>query len=225
MAFDLQSELSGDFAHYLEAKLNAIGAFPNARVICHMLDGTVTLDHYKTLLLTIFHQTRSGPYTFATAASNCSWKHKTAKEYLLRHALEESNHWEWILDDLKSIGYRATDPREHFPHATCEGYVGFNERVALRFPLARLAIAAVLEGIGAQHGGTYGRKLVEALKLSPKSCTFFLSHGETDKEHSAEIDRLLESCDLSNQEWAWMAHAAKTAGHLYRAMYDHEGYS
>lgn len=224
MSFALRSELSGNFSHYLEAKSSAISAFPNARVINHMLNGTVTLDHYKNLLLTIFHQTRSGPYTFAMAASNCPWKHKAAKEYLLRHALEEANHWEWILNDLKSIGYGADDPRELFPHVACEAYIGFNERVALRFPLARLAIAAVLEGGGAQHGGGYGRKLMEALKLSPKNCTFFLSHAETDKEHSAEIDQLLQSCDLSNQEWAWMAHGAKTAGHLYRAMYDHEGY-
>jgi hypothetical protein len=225
MRHSMNSTVSGTFETYYLAKSNAIEAFPQSLMISHVIDGSVRLEHYQTLLLTLFHQTRSSPYTFATAASNCMWRHRTAKEYLLRHALEESNHWEWILDDLKSIGYQATDPQNLFPHVSCEAYIGFNERIANRFPIARLAIAAVLEGIGAEHGGNYGRKLLQALKLAPRNCTFFLSHAETDKEHSVEIDNLLKNCDLDPGEWAWMAHAAETAGKLYRAMYDHQEYA
>jgi hypothetical protein len=225
MTIILDSAVAGSFDSYLTAKDNAIRMFPDNRMVCQALSGKATIQHYQTLLLTLFHQTRSGPYTFSMAASNCSWRNRIAKEYLLRHALEEANHWGWILDDLKSVGYTAEDPRQLFPHPSCEAYVSFNERVAAHFPVARLAIAGVLEGIGATHGGNYGRKLIKALSLEPKNCTFFLSHAETDKEHSAEIDELIRKCDLSDEEWAWMAHAAKTAGLLYRAMYDHDGYA
>lgn len=225
MTIILDSAVAGSFDSYLNAKAHAIQMFPDNRFVSQALSGKATIEHYQTLLLTLFHQTRSSPYTFSMAASKCSWRNSTAKEYLLRHALEEAKHWEWILDDLEAVGYKAANPRQLLPHPSCEAYISFNERVAAHFPVARLAIAAVLEGIGATHGENYGRKLIEALSLEPKNCTFFLSHAETDKEHSAEIDELIKESDLSAEEWAWMAHAAKTAGLLYRAMYDHDGYA
>src|SRR4051794_30036144 len=105
MTLAFHSATVGSFGSYLSAKTEAIEAYPNNRMISNVLNGSVTTQHYQALLVTLFHQTRSGPYTFSMAASNCSWRNRRAKEYLLRHALEEANHWEWILDDLHSVGH------------------------------------------------------------------------------------------------------------------------
>lgn len=194
--------------------------------LCRRIEeGSVDLSHYHAILTTIFHQTRSSPYTFARAAVNCPWHHEIAKEYLLRHAEEERTHWRWILDDLTSTNYAGPSPRDGFPHPSCQAYIGLNYFIAEQMLVARLAIAAVLEGIGARHGAAYPGKLVKSPGISRNQASFFLSHAETDKTHTAEIQDIVNQCDLSPQEWEWMNYAARTAGQFYRAMYDHEGFS
>lgn len=218
--------LSSPAAEFQAAVKSQIASFPTARLVRRVTDGTVTMTHYHGILTTLFHQTRSSPYSFAKAAANCSWeRHAVAKEYLLVHAGEELTHWQWVLDDLDATGYRGPDPRSAFPHITCEAYISFSEKLSERMPIARLATASVLEGIGAAFGGTYGRQLLERLKLTPNQATFFVSHGETDKVHSQQIAEVIAASHLTVEEWSWMTHAANVAGQFYRAMYDHEAFA
>lgn len=201
-----------------------VDRFPTARLLKRVDAGAIQAPHYHTLLKTLFHQTYSSPYTFARAAVNCDWRHAPAKEYLLRHAEEERSHWRWVLDDLAATGYQGPDPRSVPPHPCCQAYIGLNYYIAEEMPVARLAIASVLEGIGARYGGTYGARLLRSLNLTPSQATFLVSHGETDKTHSAELRNVIADCTLAAVEWTWMNHAAATAGIFYRAMYDHDGY-
>ena len=217
---------NADFPAQLDSTIaSRIDGFTEARLVRHVEAGTVTMAHYHALLVTVFHQTYSGPYTFARAGVNCEWRHEEAKEYLIRHAEEERTHWRWVLDDLASTGYAGPSPRTTPPHPSCQAYIGLNYYIAEHVPVARLAIAAVLEGIGAAHGGAYGGKLLQLLQLSQSQASFFLSHGITDKAHSLELREVIARCSLSSEEWMWMNYAADTAGLFYRAMYDHEAYA
>jgi hypothetical protein len=203
----------------------AIEAFPTAKLLQRANAGQVDIQHYHAILSTLFHQTYSSPYTFARAAVNCDWRHETAKEYLLRHAEEERTHWRWVLDDLKATGYTGPDLRNEPPHYSTQAYIGLNYYIAEQVPIARLAIAAVLEGIGAALGGKYGRLLLRILKLQKSQASFFLSHAETDVVHTAELSEVIAASSLSREEWRWMNHAAEIAGRFYRAMYDHEAFA
>jgi hypothetical protein len=203
----------------------AIEAFSTARLLQRVNAGQVNMQHYHAILSTLFHQTYSGPYTFARAAVNCDWRHEVAKEYLLRHAEEERTHWRWVLDDLKATGYSGPDLRKEPPHHTTQAYIGLNYYIAEEIPIARLAIAAVLEGIGAALGGKYGRVMLQTLKLQKSQASFFLSHAETDVVHTAELSDVIAASQLTDDEWQWMNHAAETAGRFYRAMYDHEAFA
>jgi len=212
-------------AEYERAVASAIHAFPTSRLLQKVDAGQVEMRHYHAILCRLFHQTYSSPYTFARAAVNCEWRHEVAKEYLLRHAEEERTHWRWVLDDLKSTGYDGPDLRNTPPHYTTQAYLGLNYYIAEHTPIARLAIASVLEGIGAAHGGIYGRKIVQQLKLQKSQASFFLSHAETDIVHTAELNEVLAASDLTSDEWMWMSHTADTAGRFYRAIYDHEAFA
>jgi hypothetical protein len=196
--------------------------FPQSRLISRLETSRLELAHYHHLLITLFHQTRRGPYTFARAAVNCHWRHQKAKEYLLRHADEEKTHWRWLLEDLDGTAYRGPDPSQQTPGVACEAYLGLNYHIAEEAPFARLAIAAVLEGIAAAHGGHYGRCLMRALGLRPEQASFILNHAETDRGHSQELMGVIAGMPLSAEEWMWMRHAAESAGALYRGMYDQD---
>jgi hypothetical protein len=209
---------------FAQAVENAIEAFPHNR-LCQRVDaGSLEMKHYHAILLTIFHQTYKSPYTFARAAVNCSWRHEAAKDYLLHHAEEERTHWRWVLEDLAATAYDGPSPRDGFPHPTCQAYLGLNYFVADEMPIGRLAIAAVLEGIGARCGGPYAKRLVQKLQLGKHQTKFFASHGETDKAHIEEVHNIINQCELTPEEWGWMEYAALTAGQFYRAMYDHEAF-
>jgi hypothetical protein len=202
-----------------------ISRFTEARIFRRLDDSSLRMKHYHALLTTLFHQTHNGPYTFARAAANCPWRHEAAKEYLLQHAEEERTHWRWMLNDLAATGYDGADPRSLPPHPSCQAFIGLLYHVAEEAPIARLAAAAVLEGIGARHGGAYGKRLLELLNLKSSQASFFLSHGTTDRTHIVELKGVIQQCELVAAEWAWMNHAASTAGTFYRAMYDHEGFA
>lgn len=210
------------FMHLVERE---IARFPTTALARRVDAGTVEMRHYHAILCTLFHQTYAGPYSFARAAVRCDWRHEAAKEYLLQHAEEERSHWRWVLDDLAATGYTGASPRELPPHPTCMAFIGLQGHLAEHHPVARLASAAVLEGIGARHGGSYGARMLAALGLQPRQATFFLSHGETDKVHSVELADVLARCSLGAEEWVWMNYAATVTAQFYCAMYAHESFA
>ena len=201
----------------------AVAGFPE-NAVCQALDAeTFEMEDYHRLLLTLFHQTFEGPGTFALAGFQAPMRFETARHYLMHHAEEESEHWRWVINDLKRTGYTGPDPRQTYPSPETQAYVAFNVYTATRHPIARLAIAAVLEGIGGRWGTPYGRLLIGQLGLKRTQASFFLSHGELDKGHVEEVFGVIDTCELTPAEWGWMAHAARTAGALYRGLYDSAG--
>jgi hypothetical protein len=203
----------------------AINEFSSARLLRRVDAGSLDMHHYHAILTTLFHQTYAGPYTFARAGVNCNWRHEAAKEYLIQHAEEERTHWRWVLNDLKATEYTGPNPRNEPPHPTTQAFIGLMYYVAEEVPIARLGIAAVLEGIGAKLGGVYGGRLVTALNLQKSQVSFFLSHSQTDIIHTAELNEVIAASELTPEEWRWMNHAAQTGGQFYRAMYDHEAFA
>lgn len=180
----------------------------------------ISIAEYHKILTMIFHQVYESSSTFALAGVNCTTRFQNVKDYLFHHAEEEKSHWRWVLNDLQNTGYEGEDVLNSIPSISCQNYIAFNYYTALKMPVARLAIAAVLEGIGARFGALYARKTCQILKLAPEQAQFYFGHGDTDVEHIKAIWEVVEASDLTEKEWRWMCHAAKTAGILYRAMYD-----
>ena len=214
------TDYTSHMEQFRETVDRAIEAFPHNRV-CTLVDrDAFELTDYHKVLRMIFHQVREGPFAFALAGVNCPPHMRTAKEYLLHHADEEKLHWRWILNDLEKTGYTGDSLESSFPLPAAQNYISFNYYIALKLPIARLAIATVLEGIGARYGGNYATKICKLLSLSPDQTQFYAGHGSTDREHILDLWRVIESCNLNDEEWAGMIYAAETAGQLYRCMYE-----
>jgi len=197
-----------------------IAAFPQNK-LCQKLDsGTLNIRDYHAFLNMIFHQTFEGPSTFALAGANCDPRRHTVRDYLIEHAHEEKDHWQWVIEDLRATGFTGPDPRTRFPHPACQRYIALNVYVAIRMPIARLAIAAFLEGVGATHGKKYATKLCSTLGLTASQAKFLFGHGDTDVGHMEDIMRVLSEASLTPYEWAWMGHAARTGANLYVEMYN-----
>jgi hypothetical protein len=209
-----------DAAEFTRVLQGQIEQFPENRM-CRRVDaGKATLDDYHGFLNMIFHQTLEGPSTFAMAGAHCDNHHFLIRDYLIRHAEEERSHWQWVIEDLRSTGFRGPDPRSVFPRFECQNYLAFNVYCAIRMPFARLANAAFLEGVGATYGKKYAQRLCSLLGLQANQVKFLLGHGDTDVGHFAEIIEVLSQSCLAPAQWAQLCHAVTTASSLYRAMYD-----
>jgi hypothetical protein len=215
-------EVSVSSLTQFKAMVNDVVAhFPDNNM-CKLLDeGKFQMKDYHGILLMIFHQTFNGPSTFALAAGQCDPKFWKARDYLIHHSEEEKSHWQWVIGDLKNTGYTGKDPRELFPRTACQAYLAFNVFTALKNPLGRLAIATVLESIGATYGKKYATQLCASLKLDPKTqAVFFFGHGDTDVGHTEDLFKILEECELAEDDWEKMINCARVGGELYRSMYN-----
>lgn len=196
-----------------------VEAFAHTSAYTKLQAKTLSLEDYRSLLLTIFHQTQDSPATFALAAGFLPASRFEARSYLMQHAEEEKLHWQWVIEDLANTHYTGPDPRTTLPRIATSAYLGYNYAIAMRFPIGRLAIAATLESIGARYGGESARRLMMHLNLQPNQVRFFEGHGDTDIGHTRDILDVLAKYELTASEWEHMCHVAKVAGQLYRNMY------
>ncbi len=208
---------------FLELVKREAEAFPKTKLIAKILNKTVTMDDYHRALISIYHQSRTSPLTFALAATSCQSHHWEIQSYLLRHAEEEKTHWQWCLTDLEKTGYQGPKAPQTFPTAATSAYIAFNYFVSTYMPAARLGIAMMLESLGASYGRKVAETLMSCLSLKPDQVMFAFGHGDTDVGHAADILEVLDRANLTENEWTYLAYAASTAGTLYRQIYQEIG--
>lgn len=196
-----------------------IASFESVSLLERVRAGTITVAHYHSLLRCLFHQVRSSSWTFAEAAIHMPWKQWEAKHYLLKHAYEEATHWQWINEDLASTGYDGPAAESTEPPQPVSQYIALNQQVARETPLARLAIAMFLEGVGGALAERHGRRVASILALGPQQMQFFLGHSVTDAEHSLELAEILRRAVTSDEGWTVMEEKMQQASRLYAEIY------
>ncbi len=187
--------------------------------LCRALDdGRLTPAHYARLLSALYHQVDASADSFATAAASCQPSEQALRRCLLMHAEEEKGHAVWIAMDLRDLGGRG-NPATQWPSPDVAAYIAYNHYVAQRNPLGRLVIALTLRTLHLRLGSLYADRLRQALNLSMGKLSCFLGHFSSDVERVREIRRIIEATP-GFADWQWLAYCARTAGVLYRAIYD-----
>lgn len=215
--FDLPA---GNETGFLRAVEQAKTHYEKNQLVQKLIKNQFEVKDYHNLLLTLFHQTYYGPSTFALAAANCTTPQFKLRDYLLKHAEEEKSHWAWVINDLTETGYKGPDPRSLLPTVATQAYVSYAHFLAMKFPLGRMAMALVLEGISGAFGTQYGRMVMKSLGLSAKQAIFFVQHGELDQGHSQELIQVIHGESVSPYDWAIMTQTATVTAELYAGMYD-----
>lgn len=210
------------FRSFQQTQEESVQSFLKNNLVTDLLeDGKFTIPHYHSLLNAVFHQVYLSSSSFAISGGMLANTSVPARSYLLHHAEEEMDHWQWILEDLQATGYKGPDPREGFPNWAAQGYLSFGIYISMFKPIGRLAMAQVLEGISGAFGLKYGARAIEQLKIPKEHAKFFLIHGELDQGHTADIGSILEKEELSPQDWAELEHIARTTAQLYKNIYNY----
>lgn len=211
------------FERFSESVKDIANDFVKDNEIMRLIDdGKLTIDHFHSLLTTIFHQVYvAGSTTLALAGVMTDGRFFKLREYFFHHAEEEQNHWKWIIRNLRDTGYKGPDPRELFPTFPTQAYLSFSMTFSLKHPIESLAISYVLESISGKLAMGYGMKAAKQLNLTKEDMSFFLLHGELDKGHEAELMNVLKEAPLDGRQWAIAEYAAKATLHFYKEMYNY----
>ncbi|HYT78754.1 MAG TPA: iron-containing redox enzyme family protein [Actinomycetota bacterium] len=135
------------------------------------------------------------------------------EEYLDRHIVEETNHDEWLLNDLEAIGVSRDRALARVPSPTVAALTGSQYYWVLHYhPVGLLGYFAFMEGFPPQP------ELIEGLKertgYPEEAFRTFRLHGELDPGHKEELDRTIDALPLTSEHEDVLGLSAMSTGVL-----------
>jgi hypothetical protein len=119
-------------------------------------------------------------------------------QYLDVHIVEETNHDEWLLDDLEVLGVPRSTALTRVPSATVAALVGSQYYWLYHYhPVALLGYFAFMEGFPPKP--ELISDLIERTGYPEAAFRTFKLHGELDPGHQDELDRTIGGLPLTPQ--------------------------
>jgi len=119
--------------------------------------------------------------------------------YLARHAEEERDHDEWLLDDLAVLGVDRSEVLARVPSPTVASLVGSQYYWALHYhPVSLLGYFAFMEGY--PPAPSLIAELLSRTGFPPEAFRTMAKHGELDGNHRSELDEAIDRLPLSHEQ-------------------------
>jgi hypothetical protein len=119
--------------------------------------------------------------------------------YLTRHAEEERDHDEWLLEDLAVLGTDRSEVLARVPSPTVASLVGSQYYWALHYhPVSLLGYFAFMEGY--PPAPSLIDELVLRTGFPPEAFRTMAKHGELDGDHRKELDEAIDGLPLSREQ-------------------------
>jgi pyrroloquinoline quinone (PQQ) biosynthesis protein C len=186
-----------------------------APIIQGCLSGRVSLASYIAFLTEAYHHVRhTVPLLQACRRAlppRHAWLHGPLEEYVV----EEQGHDQWILDDLRACGADAQAVRDGRPAHATEVMVAYAyDTIARGNPLGFFGMVHVLEGTSVTLALAAADQIQRALALPDAAFGYLRSHGELDREHTAQFGLLMDRIEDAADRDA-IVHGARAFYRLY----------
>jgi len=179
------------------------------------LNGTITLDEYKSFLQEAYHHVKHTVPLMMAAGSRISEQKEWLREAVAEYIEEELGHQEWILNDIEACGFDKQTARNSKPSMATELMVSYAyDTIQRANPVGFFGMVQVLEGTSISVAEKAANKIRETLSLPEKAFSYLYSHGELDIEHMKFFENLMNKID-DEQEQAQIIHCAKVFYKLY----------
>lgn len=117
-------------------------------------------------------------------------------DYLSQHIPEETNHDDWLLDDLAVLGIDRTELLKRIPPPTVATLVGSQYYWIFHFhPVALLGYIAVLEGTPPDI--EHVKSMATRSGVPIEAFSTMLKHSRLDPYHRDDLDRTLDGLPLT----------------------------
>ncbi|MEM7218569.1 MAG: iron-containing redox enzyme family protein [Pseudomonadota bacterium] len=203
----------------LDNEFNAVyDRFMRTNAMRRLLNGSLTVAHYKQILKEIYHYVKVNPQLHSLASVFFRGSDRDMVVTFLRHAIAESGHDQMALDDLAALG---DDPRDvplsnPLPHTMALTSFAYYQ-ISVLNPIGYLGYAYFLEHLPTRGGEEIGAALA-SIGAPPEALTFLAEHAEVDVAHNALMKRYLDKLVHDDADRAAVVYAMQTTGALYAQM-------
>jgi hypothetical protein len=185
-------------------------------VLARLADGTVTLDDYKRLLFNLRQQVVDGSLWISRAASNFDIEHFELRAAAIRHAEEEHRDYHMLERDYVAVGGSLDELRAGRKNLGSEALSGYMFHYADRpNPTGLLGAMFIIEGLGAQRAAEWAHRFQEVLGLADNQVHFMVYHQEADGEHTGNMNAILTSGIITDDDAEEIVRCAQVVSRLY----------
>ena len=185
-------------------------------VLSRLADGTVTIEDYRRLLFNLRQQVVDGSLWISRAASNFDVEHFELRAAAIRHAEEEHRDYHMLERDYVAVGGSLDELRSGRKNLGSEALSGYMFHYAYRpNPTGLLGAMFIIEGLGAQRAAGWAARFQEVLGLADNQVHFMVYHQEADGEHTGNMNAILTSGIISDEDADEIVRCAQVVARLY----------
>lgn len=205
----------GDFASRLD----------KVPLIEKLARGKFRLEDYKLLLMNHRQQVIEGGQWIARAASNIDVEHFELRSRFLQHGITEHRDFRMLEQNYVSVGGSLEDIQNGEKNIGSEALSSYMYHQASQpNPFNMLGSMFIIEGLGQNKAGEWGRAIRDQLELEDEQVSFLLYHSEHDDDHMDEFDQALKSGILAIEGMGRaIVKTAKITARLYRLQLEEIG--
>ena len=185
-------------------------------VLSRLAEGTVTLEDYTRLLHNLRQQVVDGSLWISRAASNFDIPHFELRAAAIRHAEEEHRDYLMLERDFVAVGGSLDELRAGRKNIGSEALSGYMFHYADRpNPTGLLGAMFIIEGLGAKRAAEWAARFQEVLGLADNQVNFMRYHHEADGEHTGNMNAILTSGIITDEDADEIVRCAEVVARLY----------
>ncbi len=187
--------------------------------------GKFRLEDYRVLLINHRQQVVEGSRWIARAGSSITGEYADQRSLFLRHAISEHRDYRMLEADYVSVGGVLADILQAEKNIGAEALHAFMyQRASERNPFDLLGAMFIIEGLGRQKAGEWGRSIQKQLGLGDEQISFLLYHSVNDEDHMREFETVLNSgiLDIPDMD-RQIVKTARIVARLYRLQIEELG--
>lgn len=213
----------GNFFEQLKSQTEAARQeMLQAEVFKACQQGHIDCNAYRAFLTQAYHHVKHTVPLLMACGGRLDASHEPLRAALGHYIEEETGHHEWILDDIRHLGFDAEAVREN----RGEGKVDWPIELMVAYlyhqidrgnPMALLGMVWVLEGTSVSVGGAMADLIRHQLNLPEEAVTYLRSHSILDEDHIQFFENVVNQIEDPLDQAAIVA-SARQVFHLYGEM-------
>ncbi|HEY2446145.1 MAG TPA: iron-containing redox enzyme family protein [Rhizomicrobium sp.] len=194
-------------------------------LIDKLLRGKFRIEDYRLLLVNHRQQVIEGARWIARAASSVTSDYVEQRSVFLKHAVAEHRDYKMLESNYVASGGHLEEIVNAEKNIGTEALHAFMyQRASETNPFDLLGAMFIIEGLGQNKAGDWGRRIKEQLSLNDEQVSFLLYHGANDENHMQQFETVLSSgiLDIPGTDKK-IVKTARIVARLYRLQLEEMG--
>ena len=194
-------------------------------IVKKLIDGRLTVEDYRRLLLNLRPQVVEGARWISRTASSLDVNFLGERSLVIGHAEEEHRDYEMLERDFEAAGGDREEIRAAKKNLGGEALHGYMMHQASQTnPVHMIGAMFIIEGLGEKMASDWALKIRESTGLGEDATRFLGYHGENDEDHMEKLHEMLGTAVVTEEISRRVVRTAQVVGRLYRLQLEEVGH-